>query len=168
MRSQESSPPVRVLYMCTALGTLWVMSKIGVEWNQSVQGQKRRLEEARYTVQVCSSDTKNLFSEFIKCENAHMSLGSDATVGFLRAIERTIRVVSMDIAGDVTKLSFQSIGALISIAGALGLLGATCNFVSRHLDAADDMNFLSPMARHRESLQDSAGPIVSLSMKKNF
>lgn len=147
---KNSETEMRVAFITLVLIWLWLISKLGVEWNRSRQHEKRRVDEATLLIAtMCRVDTNNLAREFALCEEAHV-LVEDGTHGmWLRAFERTFRVVAMDVVRETGALSLATITNALLVVCAMGLLAATCNIVTKYLNEPDDFNVLSPIAQNR-------------------
>jgi transcription initiation factor TFIID TATA-box-binding protein len=145
MRSQKSSTSVIVLAMITALAWLWIVSKLGIEWNANVANQKRRMQEATWTVEICKQDTTHLSKEFTLCDKAHMMIADDSRVSVLTAFEHTVRVVAGQVIDDITSLSLQAIINVSVIACASGLLA----YITNYFRSVDEVDVLSPVRRAR-------------------
>lgn len=167
MWQQESSATVRLTYITLGLIWIWLVSKFGVEWNRSFHHEQRRIDEAVLLVTtMCSMDTNNLAREFALCEEAHIVIADGQYGMWLRAFERTFRVVAMDVVRETGALSLATITNALLVVCAIGLFAVTCNVVTKHLNQPDDFDILSPMAQFRLQSATHLENIGYIDMKK--
>lgn len=137
-----------------AVAWVWVIARTSMEWNNHVQFERRRIEEARHLVEtMCSTAIgANLAREFAKCEEAHVTVANGTKMVWLRAFEKTIRGVSLQIANHVGAMTVGALAhatLLLLVGGAL-LVGATV--VARKMgwvETPTELDMLSPIAQAR-------------------
>ena len=139
-----------------ALAWAWFLARIGIEWSRHAQFERRRIEEARLLVEtMCSTALgANLAHEFAKCEDAHVTVANGGRVVWLRAFEKTVRTVSLQIAHQVGSVTVGALAhALVLSVASAGLIVAA-TLVARKMgwtetDSRDEYDLLSPVARAR-------------------
>ena len=122
-----------------ALAWAWFLARIGIEWSRHAQFERRRIEEARLLVEtMCSTALgANLAHEFAKCEDAHVTVANGGRVVWLRAFEKTVRTVSLQIAHQVGSVTVGALAhALVLSVASAGLIVAATLVAAHAGDAA--------------------------------
>lgn len=138
-----------------ALAWAWFLARTGVEWSKHAQFERRRIEEARLLVEtMCSTALgANLAHEFAKCEDAHVTVANGGRVVWLRAFEKTIRTVSLQIAHQVGSVTVGALAHALLFVVVGGGLAITATFVARKMgwvdSPRDEYELLSPLAQAR-------------------
>lgn len=145
----------RMGYWLLALAWAWFLARIGVEWSKHAQFERRRIDEAKLLVEtMCSTALgANLANEFAKCEDAHVTVANGGRVVWLRAFEKTVRTVSLQIAHQVGSVTVVALAHALLFVVAGGGLAIAATFVARKLGwtnaPIDDYELLSPIAQAR-------------------
>ena len=154
-RDRHATPLVKMGYWLLALAWAWFLARVGVEWSKHAQFERRRIEEARLLVEtMCSTALgANLANEFAKCEDAHVTVANGGRVVWLRAFEKTVRTVSLQIAHQVGSVTVGALAHALLFVVAGGGLMIAATFAARKvgwIDATrDEYELLSPIAQAR-------------------
>ncbi|MBE36355.1 MAG: hypothetical protein CMI16_12505 [Opitutaceae bacterium] len=154
-RDRHATPIVKMGYWLLALAWAWFLARVGVEWSKHAQFERRRIEEAKLLVEtMCSTALgANLANEFAKCEDAHVTVANGGRVVWLRAFEKTVRAVSLQIAHQVGCVTVGALAHALVFVIAGGGVAIAATFAARKMgwvDAPrDEYELLSPIAQAR-------------------
>jgi len=142
--------PVKLgVYCVVAVVWCWLVANISIEWSYNIEFERRRVQEAKLVVEtVCNTVIgASLAKEFVLCEDAHIIL-RDEKVVWMRAFEKTLRVVVMRLISTTGKMSFAALWNVVLALGFVSLLGLFCKAAFLFFKR-DDYDILSPMALAR-------------------
>ena len=138
-----------------ALAWVWFLARIGIEWSKHAQFERRRIDEAKLLVETMCSTVlgASLAHEFAKCEDAHVTVANGGRVVWLRAFEKTIRTVSLQIAHQVGSVTVGALAHALLFVVAGGGLVVAATFVARKMGwtgaPTDEYELMSPIAQAR-------------------
>ena len=146
-----SSTTMRLWYWCLALAWAWFLARVGVEWSRHAQFERRRIEEAKLVETMCSTALgANLAHEFAKCEDAHVTVANGGKVVWLRAFEKTVRTVSLQVAHQVGSVTVGALAhaLLFVVAGGGMAIAATFRREKDGMGRSAERRVRTPLA-HR-------------------
>jgi hypothetical protein len=139
-----------VLYCVLALGWVWFIAVLGIEWSENLQRLTLRLEEANLLSSTFCNSTRGarLAKQYALCGEAEVMVKSKDLA--FKALEKTIRSVAVQAINAMGEVSLAALGNVAAVALAATAVGVLCNSLTKVVNGGRvEIDAMSPMAQAR-------------------
>jgi hypothetical protein len=139
-----------VLYCVLALGWVWLIAVLAIEWGENLQRLTLRLEEANLLSSTFCNSTRGarLAKKYALCDEAEVMVKSKNLA--FKAFEKTIRNVAMQAINATGEVSLAALSNVAAVALAAAAVGMLCNSLTRMINGGRaEIDAMSPMAQAR-------------------
>ena len=139
-----------VLYCLLALGWVWLIAVLAIEWSENMQRLTLRMEEANLLSSTFCNSTRGarLAKQYALCDEAEIMVKSKNLA--FRAFEKTIRNVAVQTINATGEVSIAALGNVAVVALAAAAVGMLCNSLTKLVNGGRaEIDMMSPMAQAR-------------------
>jgi len=136
-------------YILLALGWVWFIAVLGIEWGDNLQKLNKTLREARHLTSTFCNTTlgAQLAGEFARCGDAAIMVKNPNL--WFKTMEKTIRSLAVRAISFTGEVSLAALANVAAVALAAATVGVLCNSLTKIVNGGRAEMEYSPMAQAR-------------------